>query len=100
MVIQDDGCYAFVQLASFRGIRCMSDLVMIPTIMSFYDQLKVSPFRLDKKVENMFTELHICPIIGDHFGYQIQNRNRNAERSVAWSSGFACCSLFLASAIV
>ncbi|OBZ86944.1 hypothetical protein A0J61_04995, partial [Choanephora cucurbitarum] len=51
MVIQDDGCYAFVQLASFRGIRCMSDLVMIPTIMSFYDQLKAIILDTKSKIE-------------------------------------------------
>ncbi|KAI8372265.1 hypothetical protein EDC96DRAFT_500533 [Choanephora cucurbitarum] len=42
MMIQDDGRYAFMQLASFRGIRCLSDLMMIPIIMPFYDQLNLS----------------------------------------------------------
>ncbi|KAI8359792.1 hypothetical protein BD560DRAFT_191926 [Blakeslea trispora] len=51
MMIQDDGCYAFVQLASFIDIRCLSGMMMIPIIMPFHDQLKTIILDTKRKIE-------------------------------------------------
>ncbi|OBZ81283.1 hypothetical protein A0J61_10668, partial [Choanephora cucurbitarum] len=40
MSIEQEGRYDFVQLASFRGIRCLEDLACLPNMLNHFQQLK------------------------------------------------------------
>ncbi|KAI8380291.1 hypothetical protein BD560DRAFT_487562, partial [Blakeslea trispora] len=40
MTIEQEGRYDLVELASFRGIRCLDDLLRLPSIIGHFQQLK------------------------------------------------------------
>ncbi|KAI8380294.1 hypothetical protein BD560DRAFT_487565 [Blakeslea trispora] len=42
MTIEQEGRYDLVELASFRGIRCLDDLLRLPSIIGHFQQLKQS----------------------------------------------------------
>ncbi|KAI8369210.1 hypothetical protein EDC96DRAFT_420069, partial [Choanephora cucurbitarum] len=40
MTIEQEGRYDLVELGSFRGIRCVDDLLRLPLIIEYFQQLK------------------------------------------------------------